>query len=181
MTNKITTDTIESDGTPGAMHTLTSANATPFGFAVGKMGMIYVSEAAGGAPGASTVSSYQVQADGSIHLLDGPVSAGQTAACWVVALNNGKYVYATNTGSGNISSFKASNDGNLDVLQAAAGATGMGSKPTDATLSNNAKYLYALLSGTKTIAVFEVKSDGSLEWIQNTGGLPDGTSGLAAK
>jgi 6-phosphogluconolactonase len=181
MTNKITTYTIESDGLPGAMHTLTSANATPFGFAIGKMGMIYVSEAAGGAPGASTVSSYQVQNDGSILLLDGPVSAGQTAACWVVAVNNGKYVYATNTGSGNISSFKASNDGSLDVLQAAAGVTGMGSTPIDAALSNNSKYLYALLSGTATIGAFQVMSDGSLDWIQNSGRLPVGTVGLAAK
>ena len=181
MTNKITTYTIESDGTPGAIHTLTSANATPFGFAVGKMGMIYVSEAAGGAPGASTVSSYQVQDDGSIHLLNGPVSAGQTAACWVVAVNNGKYIYATNTGSGNISSFKAGNDGSLDVLQAAGGVTGMGSSPIDAALSNNSKYLYALLAGTKSIAAFEIHSDGSLEWIQNSAGLPDGSVGLAAK
>ena len=162
MTNKITTYTIESVGTPGAIHTLTSANATPFGFAVGKMGMIYVSEAAGGAPGASTVSSYQVQDDGSIHLLNGPVSAGQTAACWVVAVNNGKYIYATNTGSGNISSFKAGNDGSLDVLQAAGGVTGMGSSPIDAALSNNSKYLYALLAGTESIAAFEIHSDGSL-------------------
>jgi 6-phosphogluconolactonase len=181
MTNKITTYTIESDGTPGAIHTLTSANATPFGFAVGRMGMIYVSEAAGGAPGASTVSSYHVQDDGSIHLIDGPVSAGQTAACWVVVLNNGKYVYATNTGSGNISSFTASTDGSLDVSEAAAGITGMSSAPIDAALSNNSKYLYALLSGTETIAAFQVNSDGALEWIQNSGALPDGTTGLAAK
>jgi 6-phosphogluconolactonase len=181
MTNKIITYTIESDGTPGAMHTLTSANATPFGFAVGKMGMIYVSEAAGGAPGASTVSSYRVLDDGSIHLLDGPVSAGQTAACWVVRVNNGKYIYATNTGSGNISSFKASNQGSLDVIQAAGGVTGMGSEPIDAALSNNSKYLYALLAGTECIASFEIHSDGSLEWIQNSAGLPDGSVGLAAK
>jgi 6-phosphogluconolactonase len=180
-TNTITSYTVEPDGTPGMMHTLPSANATPFGFAVGKGGLIYVSEAAGGAPGASTVSSYRVDNDGSIHLTEGPVSAGQTAACWVVVVNNGKYVYATNTGSGNLSSFKATNHGDLDVLQAAAGVTGMGSSPIDAALSNNSKYVYALLAGSHSIAVFQIQADGSLEWVQNTGGLPEGTVGLEAK
>ena len=179
-TNMIISYKIDSDGLPGMMHALASANATPFGFAVGKHGIIYVSEAGGGAPGASTVSSYQVNDDGTIQLIDGPNAAGQTAACWVVDVNNGKYVYATNTGSGNISSFRADNSGGLEVQEAAAGVTGIGSAPIDAALSNNSKYLYALLSGTATIAAFQVTSDGSLEWIQNTGGLPDGTTGLAA-
>lgn len=180
-TNKIITYTINSEGIPEAMHSITSAHPTPFGFAVGKNGIIYVSEAAGGAPGASTVSSYHISNNGMINLVDGPVSAGQTAACWVVVTNNGKYVYATNTGSGNLSSFRTEHGGGLNVLNAIAAVTGMGSSPIDAALSNNSKFLYVLNEGNESISAFSVENDGSLNTIQNVSGLPDGATGLAAK
>lgn len=176
MTNKITSYTIGASGLPGVMHTLTSVNTTPFGFAVGKSGIIYVTEAAGGAPGASTVSSYYVSTDGTISLVEGPVSAGQTAACWAVVTNNGKYVYATNTGSNNISSFNAKHD--LAVLEAVAGS---GNAPIDAALSNNSKFLFVLNSGNETINAFAVNNNGSLDFLQTVSGLPDGATGLAAK
>jgi 6-phosphogluconolactonase len=179
--NKITTYLINNQGRPGAMHTLTSANQTPFGFAVGKKGIIYVSEAAGGAPGASTVSSYYISSNGMISLIDGPIKAGQTAACWVVVTNNIKYVYATNTGSNTISSFRTDNTGSLEVLDADAASTGMNSVPIDAALSNNSKFLYELNSGNESIGVFSLDNDGSLSPIQYVTGLPDGATGLAAK
>jgi 6-phosphogluconolactonase len=178
-TNKITTYTINEQGLPGTMHTLPSANATPFGFAVGKDGLLFVSEAAGGAPGASTVSSYMVNSNGVISLIDGPVSAGQTAACWVVVTNNGKYVYDSNTGSGTITSF-TSKAGDLDVLEAAAGVTGMGSSPSDADLTNNSQFLY-VRNGNRTISAFSVDNDGGLDAIQTVTGLPASAVGLAAK
>ena len=178
--NKIIAYTINAQGTPGSMHSIASATPTPFGFAVGQNRYIYVSEAAGGAPGASVVSSYHVSADGTITPVDGSVSAGQTAACWVVITNNDKYVYATNTGSGNISSFK-NQSGDLMVLNAVAAPTGSGSAPIDAALSNNSKFLYALNSGIETISAFAVANDGSLSNIQTVTGLPDGATGLTAK
>lgn len=180
MTNKIISYTITGDGTPGTMHMLTSANATPFGFAVGKNGMLYVSEASGGAPGGSTVSSYHVSANGIISLIEGPVSAGQTAACWVVLTNNEKYVYATNTGSNTVSSFLADNNGMLGVLSAAAASMSI-STPIDAALSNNSKFLYVLNSGSESITAMSVANDGGLGFLQNITGLPDGAIGLAAK
>ena len=180
MTNKIISYTIGNDGTPGMMHQLTSANATPFGFAVGMNGMLYVSEAAGGALGASTVSSYHVSDGGMISLIEGPVSAGQAAACWVVLTNNEKYVYATNTASNTVSSFTATNDGMLDVLGAAAASTDIRT-PIDAALSNNSKFLYVLNSGNESITAMSVHSDGSLGFLQNLAGLTDGAAGLAAK
>ena len=178
--NKIISYTINANGTPGTMHMLTSANATPFGFAVGSGGNIYVSEAAGGAPGASTVSSYHISADGTISLITGPVSAGQTAACWVVVTNDEKYVYATNTGSNNVSSFNAANDGALSVLNAVAADMKI-KTPIDAALSNSSKFLYVLNSGDHSITAMSVSNDGSLGFLQNVTGLPVGDVGLAAK
>jgi 6-phosphogluconolactonase (cycloisomerase 2 family) len=143
-------------------------------------GILYVSEAAGGAPGASTVSSYHVSAGGMIKLVEGPVSAGQTAACWVVLTNNKKYVYATNTASNTVTSFLADNKGMLEVSAAAVGSMNF-SGPIDAALSNNSKFMYVLNSGSESITAMSVDNNGSLHYLQNVTGLPDGAAGLAAK
>jgi 6-phosphogluconolactonase (cycloisomerase 2 family) len=179
-TNKIITYTVNEWGIPGTMHSITSANATPFGFAAGKNGNIFVSEAAGGAAGASTLSSYRVYDNGVITLTKGPVGANQSAACWVVITDNGKYAYTTNTASNNISNFNVSrNTGNLSVNTAIAATTGMG--PIDAALSNNSKYLYTVNAGSHTIGAYAVANNGSLSSVQIIAGLPVGATGLAAR
>lgn len=178
-TNKIITYTINHFGTPGAFHSITSATATPFGFAVRGYGNIIVSEAAGGAPGASVLSSYRVHPNGSISLVEGTVSAGQTAACWVVVTENKKYAYTTNTGSNNISSFRVGFGGAPDVLSSIAATSGTG--PIDADLSENSKYLYVLNSGSSSISAYSVSNTGSLDNVQTVTDLPAGTNGLAAK
>jgi 6-phosphogluconolactonase (cycloisomerase 2 family) len=178
-TNKITTYTVNEGGIPGAMHTLTSANPTPFGFAPGRNGNIFVSEAAGGAPGASTLSSYHINNNGAIALIDGPVGANQSAACWVVITNNGKYAYTTNTASDNLTTFNVNNSGDISVNTAISATTPAG--PIDAALSNNSKFLYVLNSGGNSISAFAVGNNGSLSSIQTVPGLPAGATGLAAK
>ncbi|CAN5232780.1 hypothetical protein BH11BAC5_BH11BAC5_45020 [soil metagenome] len=176
-TNTITTYTVGKSGLPGTMHTLASANQTPFGFAAG-YDKIYVTEAAGGAPGASTVSSYRIQENGTISLITGPVSAGQTAACWAVVTNNYKYVYAANTGSGTISSFGVSNSGSISVNAAVAASAGTG--PADAALSHDSKFLYVRNGGSSSISVYAVSGNGSLTNVQTITGLEAGTVGISA-
>ena len=177
--NKITTYTVNNVGIPGTMHTLNAANATPFGFDVGRNGYIFVSEAAGGASGASTLSSYHISDNGTITLTQGPVAAGQTAACWVVISKNGKYAYATNTGSNNISSFNINNSGSLSVLNAVAATSDM--SPIDADFSSNSKYLYVLNAASHSITAYSAASDGALSQIQSVPDLPASASGLAAR
>lgn len=178
-TNKIVSYTLDYLGAPATFHTLASVNATPFGFAVGDHGIIYVSEAAGGASGASSVSSYRVAKNGAISLINGPVLAGQTAACWVVVTEDGKYVYSTNTGSNTVSSFTASNSGNIETLFPAAGNSG--ATPIDAALSKESAFLYVLNSNGHSISAFKVSKDGGLSNIQTVTGLPAGDVGLAAE
>ena len=178
-TNKIITYTINSQGIPGMMHSITSVHPTPFGFAVGSNGNIFVSEAAGGAPGASALSSYHINDNGTIALVDGPVGANQTAACWVVLTNNGKYAFTTNTGSNNLSTFRVNSMGSISIVNAISATTGAG--PIDAALSNNSKFLYVLNSGSHSIGVYAVDNNGSLSSVQTVSGLPVGATGLAAK
>ena len=178
-TNKIITYTVNEDGIPGAMHSIISSSPTPFGFAVGKKGNVFVSEAVGGAPGASVLSSYNISMSGAITLVEGSVGAGQSAACWVVVTNNGKFAYTTNTASNNLSTFSVNNDGGISVSQAISATTQAG--PIDAALSNNSKYLYVLNGGGHSIQAFAVANDGTLANVQTMPGLPIGANGLAAR
>ncbi len=178
-TNKIVTYTVNDQGIPGAMHSITSSSATPFGFAVGRNGNVFVSEAVGGAPGASVLSSYAIGYDGSITSVQGSVGAGQSAACWVVISNNGKFAYTTNTAINNISTFGITNSGSISVSEAISATTGAG--PIDAALSNNSKYLYVLNGAGHSMDIFSVATDGSLNSLQTVTGLPVGANGLAAK
>jgi 6-phosphogluconolactonase (cycloisomerase 2 family) len=178
MTNLITTYPVL-DGIAGPPTTHPSAGMTPFGFAFGKRDNLIVSEAFGGAPDASAMSSYIVSRD-IFELISPSVPTTQTAACWVVITNNGKYAYTTNTGSGSISSYQIANDGSITLLNAQAGLTGDGSSPIDMALSNNSQYLYAIGGGSSAIHIFRVKADGSLEPMGEVS-VPAGSLGLAAR
>jgi 6-phosphogluconolactonase (cycloisomerase 2 family) len=112
-------------------------------------------------------------------VINGSVGAGQSAACWVVITNNGKYAYTTNTASNNLSTFRINNAGNISVSQAISGITQAG--PIDAALSNNSKFLYVLNSGGHSISSFSVANDGTLSMIETVAGVPAGATGLAAK
>ncbi|MEO5947285.1 MAG: beta-propeller fold lactonase family protein [Chitinophagaceae bacterium] len=177
-TNKIITYTVDHNGVPQMMHSISSASPTPFGFATGKFGNIYVSEAVGGAPNASNVSSYHINADGSIALIEGPVATGQSAACWAVLTHDGSYVYTTNTASNTLSSFDVQQvSGNINLQQSIAGTTQMG--PIDAVLADNSNYLYILNGGGHSISVFAVAGTGNLTHLQTITGVPVGATGLA--
>jgi 6-phosphogluconolactonase (cycloisomerase 2 family) len=176
-TNLIVTYEVQK-GIAGPPVTYLSSGMTPFGFAFDKRNHLIVSEAFGGAPGASAMSSYQVD-DDVFEVISPSVGTTQTAACWVVISKDGKYAYDTNTGSGSISSFRIGKDGSLTLLDPQAGLTGDGSSPIDMALSHNGRYLFAIGANSSMISAFEVNADGSLSHLGDVG-VPAGSLGLAA-
>lgn len=161
----------------------TSPTPTPFGFAFGKRGQMFVSEADGGAEDASTLSSYGVWRNGEIELISESVPTTETAACWVVVTENGRFAYASNTGSGSISGYAIRPNGEIKLLDTdgVTGVTGEGSRPIDMALSRNSRYLYCLNSGNGTISAFRITGHGALQALSVTDGLPEGANGLAAQ
>jgi len=177
-TNLIDTWVVGNDGRPHEHAAHQSAGQTPFGFAFDPSSHLIVSEAHGGAPGASTLSSYEVSPSGGLTPISPAVPDTQTAACWVVVTANGRYTYTTNTGSGTVSSYRIRNDGGLSLLSATAGATGSG--PIDEGLSTGSGYLY-VLNGDGTISAFKVRPNGGLTPITGASGLPSSAAGLVAR
>jgi 6-phosphogluconolactonase len=107
------------------------------------------------------------------------VGTTQTAACWVVVTNDGRFAYVTNTGSGSISSYAISFDGGLTLLNALAGETGPGSGPIDMALTHDGRFLYALSSAGE-IDAFRVQAQGGLTPLPEVKVSP-GSNGLAVR
>jgi 6-phosphogluconolactonase len=154
---------------------------TPFGFDFDARNYLIVSEAFGGAPNQAAVSSYTASPSGSLSVVSGSVRDFQTAACWIVITNSGRYVYTTNTGSGVVSSYRLGSNGALSLLNSVAASTGPNSFPIDMALDNSGRYLYVHAAGLQSVAAFRVESNGSLTPIAVTGGLPFGAQGIAAR
>lgn len=182
-TNRIVTFDIDRRGLPTDRRVQDASGVTPFGFAFGKRNQVFVTEAFGGAPGASATSSYDLGRDGLLTPISTSVPTGQTAACWAALTPDGRFAFVTNTGSGSITGYAVDFEGQIELLDddGRTGVTGDGSAPIDVVISDNGKYLYSLNSGTHTIGSFRIQGDGSLTPLPFAAGLPVGTNGLASR
>ena len=118
-----------------------------------------------------------------LSVISGSVPNSQTASCWVVITNNGKFGFVSNTASRTISSDRINaENGSLTLLNPVAASMGMGSAPIDMTLSVNSRFLFVLLGGTQSVASFRIGGgNGSLTPVDTASGLPFGAQGIAAK
>ena len=180
--NRLNTYIIDESGLPSAPIDNPSNGMTPFGFAFNNAGTLIVSEAFGGAPNQSAVSSYGASEGGVLNVISGSVPDLQTAACWVITTNNGKFAFVSNTGSGSVSSYRVSGEnGTVTLVNSVAGDTGANSAPIDMALNNSSRFLYVLAGGSQSVASFRVERDGTLTLIDTDEGLPLGTQGIVAK
>lgn len=178
-TRIIDTYEVDEDGVASGPVSQPSSGITPFGFSFTRRGVLVVSEAFGGAPNGSAVSSYSLR-DGRLTVLSGSVPTTQTAACWIVITKNGKFAYASNTASNNISSYRVGRTGRLALQEAVATPTGAG--PIDMALNKNSRFLYVLNAGSRSIDVFQVdRGNGRLTTGTGIAGLPNGANGLVAR
>jgi 6-phosphogluconolactonase (cycloisomerase 2 family) len=104
-TNIIGTFRVKNDGSVNHGIFTTSVGATPFGFDFARDRFMIVSNAAGGAAGAGTVTSYVVGNNGTPADVNGAVPDYQAAPCWIAITKHGRFVYTTNTATNNISSY----------------------------------------------------------------------------
>jgi 6-phosphogluconolactonase len=180
-TNNIVTYAVGDDGIAADPVVTTSEGTTPFGFSFSPRGRLLVSEAAGGAAGMSSVSSYEIALDGSLQAVTSALMTEQSAACWLVATRDGRYAYVTNTGSNTVTGLGVARNGALSLLDDDGVTAGSGSRPIDAALSRDGRYLYVLGGGDGSMSVYRVRPNGVLVPLGGVHGLPEGTNGLAAQ
>jgi 6-phosphogluconolactonase (cycloisomerase 2 family) len=148
-----------------------SATPVPFAFTFTPNGRL-----ADGEAGASSVSTYVVQADGT---LTDPKSQpdGQAALCWITRV--GQYYYVSNTGSNTISGYTIAADGQPALVGATGVVASTEPGPIDSTSPRGTSYFYAE-TGSGTVDEFSVNGDGTLTSLGVVGGLPVGIEGIAS-
>jgi 6-phosphogluconolactonase (cycloisomerase 2 family) len=179
MANKIATFKVNNHGvaSAGAFHE--SVGQTPFGFDFSRnANYLIVSNAAGGAPNASSCTSYSTDRWGNINNINGAVPDFQSAACWVATTYHGRFAFVTNTGSNSISSYYVSPFGGLYLIFFTITPTGKA--PIDITVSGDNYYVYNINAGSHTIGEYKRGSLGTLNKIGHVPDLPPYASGLAA-
>ena len=181
-TNRLTSYHVRPDGGIDAPIVTASPGQTPFGFAFNRRNRLLVTEAVGGASGASTVSSYRLsQADPARPVVvSSSVPDTQSSVCWIAINPNGRYAYVANTGSSSVSSYRIASTGQIELAKAVAGQTGVGSAPADSAISADGRHLYVRNGGTFTISSFTIDYDGTLAAAPVATGLPATAVGLAA-
>ncbi|MGA3212547.1 MAG: beta-propeller fold lactonase family protein [Terriglobales bacterium] len=174
-------------GEPNITQAALPALPTSFGFAFDKNEHLLVSEAFGAATAipannAGAVSSYTVTGKGGVLPISSHVGDEGTGACWL-ALEpiDGKYAYASNSLSNNLSTYSVGKDGSVTLVSAVA-ATGAG--PNDLAIAGEggASFLYVIYAGTGTVGAYGIDlANGSLTTLTGGSGLPTTSAeGLAA-
>ncbi|MEO6005067.1 MAG: beta-propeller fold lactonase family protein [Opitutus sp.] len=180
-TNRVDTFWVNDEGVAGAVHSAPAAGVTPFGFAFTPSGAAIVSEAWGGAPGASTISSYIIGANGWAQAVTAALADTQTAACWVAVARNGKFAYVANTGSNTVTGVRIAKDNSISLLEWNGVTASTGLTPIDAAVSDNDRYLYVRTAGDGSISQYLIEHDGQLRSLGAISGLPASAVGLVAR
>jgi 6-phosphogluconolactonase (cycloisomerase 2 family) len=174
VTTKVSTSSIDvfavkHDGTLSPTF-VANPSATPVPFAITfAHGRLVAGEA-----GASSLTTYRLAQDGTLGDAKS-ASDGQAALCWIQRV--GRFFFASNTGSNDISSFTL-NGAQPVLLDAVAATTEPG--PIDLTSPQGTRFLYAETGITGTVDEFAVSGDGKLTPIGSVTGLPPGIEGIAS-
>jgi 6-phosphogluconolactonase len=176
-TNNISSFKVGNDGSVSPDVVTASTGQTPFGFDFGRDDFMIVSNAAGGAAGAGSVTSYQIGGNGVPHEVNGAVPNFQGAPCWVATTKFGRFAFVSNTGSNSISSYYVAPGGRLNLISKAAATTD--NSPADIVVAANNYNVYNLNVKSGTIGEYHRTLLGGLQSIGFVSGLPAPTTGLA--
>lgn len=136
--------------------------------------------------GNSSVSTYTVNADGTLDTITAGVEDGQAALCWLVG--TGDTFFGGNAGNSTISAFAVDAAGNATLTGAPDGVvarTGGGSGGTiDLAITGDQRFLYAENSFAGSVEAYQIQPDHTLQLVDTQTGLPQfnghGMEGLVA-
>ncbi|MFL5736796.1 MAG: lactonase family protein [Actinomycetota bacterium] len=179
-TNLIDTYAVDDNGRATGPETTPSEGTTPFGFA-NRNDRLVVSEAAGGAAGATTVSSYALDPGDTPHPVTSALASDQSSACWVAIARHTHYAYVANTGSGTITGLRMRKDDSVSLLDASGVTATTGAAPADLAVSNGSGFLYVRAGGGPEIDGYAIQNDGGLSPVGTPSGIPASAVGLASR
>ena len=182
--NNIDTFHVNADGTLGTAVVNASPGEGAFSARYAPDGKLIVSETGPASePAGSAISSYTVQANGTLVAVSQSVPTDGGANCWNAISPDGMHVYASNAGSSDIAGFTIGRAGALTPIAGTiVGSNPAGSTNLDITVSGDGKFLYSLNAEVGTVGVFAIQPNGALVEVTQIQGLPAavGFNGIAA-
>lgn len=175
-TNLIGTFRVMNDGAAGHGNFTPSVGQTPFGFEFSRGRFMIVSNAAAGAVGAGSATSY-ITENGVPENINGAIPDFGSAPCWIAITKFGRFAFTTNTAGNTVSSYYVAPWGGLYLVKSEAAKTDMG--PVDIVVAANNYYVYVLNFKSQTIGEYHRKLFGELEFIGSASGVPAAATGLA--
>ena len=178
LTNNIDAFPVLADGTLGPVVTTKDPSAGLFDLLVAPDGAVVVLEA-----GNASVTSFTIEPNGMLTSLAAPVGTMGGASCWNAVTPDGRFLYTSNAGSGNISGFALAGAGVITPVPGTiAGSNPAGSTNLDITVTGDSKFVYTLNTATGSIGMFSIQANGTLKLI---GTMPAftasaGANGIAA-
>jgi 6-phosphogluconolactonase (cycloisomerase 2 family) len=124
--------------------------AVPFAITFDRHGNLVIANA-----GPNSVTTFAITGDGTLSTLDS-VATGQAATCWVASA--GRFLFASNAGSGSETGLTSSASGQLTLLGNAATDAGT----VDASAAADGRFLYVQTGGAGIVDEYRVGSSGSL-------------------
>jgi 6-phosphogluconolactonase len=178
----IDTFPINPDGTLGTVVVNQSVTPGIFGVVFTPNGRLIVSEDQPNGTDVSSISSYTINANGTITAISQSLRTFGDGNCWNAITPNGKFVYADNSASSTIAGFSVGSNGALTpVGQTIVATYPAGTINLDMAVSGNGEFLYTLNSGAGTVGIYSINSDGTLSKPSFIEGLPKtvGFNGIA--
>jgi 6-phosphogluconolactonase len=183
--NNIDVFRIQPDGTLSPI--VVNPNPAPgtFSVAFAPEGVAIVSETGpAGATNGSTISSYKVNANGTVTAITHSLATFAAGNCWDAITPDGRWVFVSNSGSDNISGFNIGKDGSLTPIAGTVlGNNPSGSHNVDIAVSADGRFVYTINSQSGNIGIFAInQQDGTLTSLGQAGDLPKsvGFNGIAA-
>ncbi|MFD8383151.1 lactonase family protein [Streptomyces sp. NPDC059679] len=157
-----------------------SAGGVPFAITFDQGGRMLVAEAE-----KSTVSTYEVRADGTLKVVRKPLANGQETLCWLERA--GDFFYGGNTGNSTVTGYRTDRHGRLALTNDVGVATPPSAQSQgviDLAVTEDEKFLYVQNAVSGTVDGFRIGRNGSLTKVTTATGLPafaeSGMEGIAA-
>jgi 6-phosphogluconolactonase len=139
---------------------------------------LFVDNAHNGA-GLGTVSAFDDNRNGTLSSIgSSPFADFQTAPCWQVISRDGRYLYALDTGSADISSYAIARDGTLTLVGSTAVSSTPGVTGTDIALSHDGRTLYLNMAKINGVGAFAVHG-GTVTQLASSPTLASGSGSTA--
>jgi 6-phosphogluconolactonase len=195
---------VNDDGTTQDVRDYVSNIPAPFGIAFTHHNILAVTEAnakfingqRAGVPNGASVSTFYLNDDGTLTPISVSVRTEQTVSSYIRFTPSGRFAFVSGKGSGAMSSFVVSPNGELTLLQSVAALTGgVFSEPIDEDITPDGKFLYVVTpmaalgntfflpipSDAAAIMGYRIGEDGALTPVSVVKGLPLSSVGIVAR